>query len=227
MQLEQTIKDFHDYMKGKLESIEKISSEKDETLFKKIIYFSFLESLAKATYPEDSVKQRFIKFLNEFTNWKEGSYYCPMHLKKETSLSSDILEDCENKINSIFNGHNRTYSTIESFAINSSEFSPEKDNHKFSYLLYKARNALVHQFQASIEWTESLERRGIESPFYQVTGTGGAIFEPTNRHIEIIFPNIFLKNLAKEGLSNFINYCIKEQINPFPRYYFERKIEVT
>jgi len=227
MQVEQQIENFKNYMEDKLESIEKISSENDEVLFKKIIYFSFLESLAKAAYPEDSVKQRFIKFLSEFTKWQEGNDYCPIHLiKKEKSLSTDILNTCETKRVSMIAERNSTYSTIERFAINSSEFSEDKDRHKFSYLLYNARNALVHQFQAPTEVSEFLKRRTVESPFYEVIGIGGELFsdELISYRIELIFPNSFLKKLAEDGLSTFISYCEKEEINPFHNYYSERSI---
>ncbi len=212
-------------MESKLTSIEELSSEDNEVLFKKIIYFSFLESLAKAAYPKDSVKQRFIKFLSEFSKWQEGNCYCPIHIQKQNLVSSDILDACSLSIQGIYNEGNRNYATIEKFALNNSNFSQNQDQCKFSYLLYHSRNALVHQFQSSNEWTESIERRGVNSPFYEVIERGEEIFlNPTNYHMEIIFPNVFLKKLAKDGLSNFIKYCRKEGINPFLRYYSERKI---
>jgi len=128
-------------------------------------------------------------------------------------------------IQNIYNEGNRNYASIEKFALNNSNFSQNQDQCKFSYLLYNSRNALVHQFQSSNEWTESIERRGVDSPFYEVIGSGGEIFlNPRNYHIEIIFPNVFLKKLAKDGLSNFIDYCKKEGENPFPLYYAERII---
>ncbi len=87
-------------------------------------------------------------------------------------------------------------------------------------MLYEARNSLVHQFQSSTEWEESTRKHGIDTPFYEVTRN----FEGTERYIELIFPNTFLKKLSEEGLENFIEYCRKEQLNPFPMYYAERKI---
>jgi len=99
---EQRIEEFKKYMENKLKAIEKISSKYDEVLFKKIIYFSFIESMAKASFPEEkSVNKRFMRFLYEFAKWEEGEYYCPIHLIKENTLSTDVLEDCKIKISAI------------------------------------------------------------------------------------------------------------------------------
>ena len=36
---------------------------------------------------------------------------------------------------------------------------------------------------------------------------------------ELIYPNVFLKDLCKTVLDNFLVHCQKENLNPFPKYY--------
>ncbi len=213
MSIEDRLNEFNDYCEGQLNSIDELSAPSHETLFKKKLYISFLESLAKAAYPKEGVKKRFILFLKTFTSWAEYNHYCPVSLENK--------EKIEEVLNS-----NR-YFQIENVSIAKQDCQDNK--HTYARLLYEARNSLVHQFQSSTEWEESTKRHGIETPFYEVIRT--QVFDKNNQNlkdmkksIELVFPNTFLKKLSEEGLKNFIEYCREEGLNPFPRYYAERKI---
>ncbi|SFV60649.1 hypothetical protein MNB_SV-8-1120 [hydrothermal vent metagenome] len=212
MNITDRLDEFSAYCNNQLESIEQLSAPNHETLFRKKLYISFLESLAKAAFPAEGVKKRFIKFLDEFTDWKEWNHCCPVHLCKDSSLEKHIKEILDSD----------WYVDIEKVSIND-------ENCKYTYasLLYDVRNNIVHQFQASTEWEASMQRHKIESPFYEVVVT--KVFDENSKnlrddkkHIELVFPNTFLKKLSEDGLENFIGYCRTEQINPFPGYYAER-----
>jgi len=214
MSIEDRLNEFNDYCVGQLNSIDGLSAPSYETLFKKKLYISFLESLAKAAYPkEEGVKKRFILFLKTFTSWTEYNHCCPISLGNEQKR--------EEVLNS-----NR-YFQIKNVSIAKQDCQDNK--HTYASLLYAARNSLVHQFQSSTEWEQSTIRHMVYTPFYEVTRTQA--FDKNNQNlkdikksIELIFPNTFLKKLSKEGLKNFIGYCQEEGLNPFPRYYAERRI---
>ena len=201
MGIEDRLNEFNNYCKGQLSSIDELSAPSHETLFKKKLYISFLESLAKSAYPKEKVKKRFILFLKVFTSWTEYDHYCPVSLENRK------------KIEEILNSN--WYFKIEKVSIAKQDCQDNK--HTYASLLYAARNSLVHQFQSSTEWEQSTIRHEVDTPFYEVTRT--QIFDKNNQNfkdikksIELIFPNTFLKKLSEEGL------------NPFPRYYAERII---
>ena len=148
-----------------------------------------------------------MKFLDEFTDWKEWNHCCPIHLYKDSSSEKQI------KIKEILDSG--CYIDIEKVSIND-------ENCKYTYasLLYAVRNNIVYQFQASTECEASMQRYKIESSFYEVVVT--KVFDENSKnlrddkkHIELVFPNTFLKKLSENGLENFIGYCKTEQINPF------------
>jgi len=239
---EKRLKEFKEFFSDKLKSIEDISCENksDSFLFKKIIYFSFLESLAKAAYPNDSVKRRFIKFLDKFTNWNKNNDYCVIHMATEKKFTKETLNFCEQEVDKVFHD----YEGIGSFNIVKLNSLPEKYIQKekskengdllnsFTYatILYKSRNRLVHQFQSSVESGMKFETMyHDESPFFQLYTELGYdeekdIIKGKSKSIEIIFPNSFLKKLATEGLEKFIVHCEENNFNPFTKYYAKRKI---
>ncbi len=57
MSIEDRLNEFNNYCKVQLSSIDELSALSHETLFKKKLYISFLESLAKAAYPKEGVKK--------------------------------------------------------------------------------------------------------------------------------------------------------------------------
>jgi len=210
---EEKIENFEQYLKEQLQAIEQLSAPKHETLFKKKLYISFLESLAKATFPEEGVKRRLMKFLEKFTSWKEWDYCCPIYLQNKEKRQH-ILDT-------------KWYVKIESVAIFNENIEEYKGT--YAYLLYEARNTIVHQLQSSTEWEESTLKNQIESPFYEVTTS--LVFDENlkklkgdKKHIELIFPNTFLKKLSEEGLKKYIKYCRDKQVNPFEYHYAERII---
>ncbi len=216
---EQKIENFEQCLKEQLQAIEQLSTPKHETLFKKKLYISFLESLAKATFSEEKgVKKRFINFIDKYTTWKEWNYYCPVYLENEE------------KIQKILNS--AWYVDIKEVAISNENDDDYKST--YAYLLYEARNSMVHQLQSPTEREESTQRHKIESPFYQIFQE--MVFDESSQNskaskekIELVFPNTFLKKISEIGLKNFIKYCKKQQINPFKAHYsdsilFEQKI---
>ena len=225
---------FKEYSGNQLKSIEDISSKENKILFQKILYLSFLESLAKASYPsEKGAKKRFINFLENFTEWKEYNHYSIVHIAKNGKFSKDTLNFCQNEVTKLYDNVNLSMSIENLPSLPQKYIQKEKqsllNSCTYSNILYsKTRNNLVHQFQDSTETGmkfESIEYGN--SPFFTKHITLG--FDKENNtpkkeseHIELIFSNSFLKKLAIEGLTNFIIYCEKNNLNPFSQYYAER-----
>ncbi|WP_394495898.1 hypothetical protein [Shewanella sp. ENK2] len=84
-----------------------------------------------------------------------------------------------------------------------SKIEYQLDDFKYSALLYKLRNSLVHQFQS--KGTEL----GVylpQEPFYQVINkfTDSDGFQPTK--VELVYPTKFIENLCITTLSNVMEY---------------------
>ena len=233
------IESFKDILTNQLESIEKLSSKNNEILFKKMLYISFLESLAKASYPKiKHTKKRFTTFLFNFTSWKECNNYSIIHIANK-SFTTNTLTFYKEEINKLLEiSLYRSSVFIDDIALLPNKYIDIEikknkvllDSCTYGSLLYKARNSLVHQFQISIERDGEIGwGTDKELPYFQVTGNvefndKRKELEEVSRFIEIVFPNIFLKKLALEGLVNFIQYCKENKFNPFEEYYSERKI---
>jgi len=171
MNIEGRLGEFSTYFNNELESIEGLSAKNHETLFKKKLYISFLESLAKAAFlNEKGVKKRFKKFLDEFTNWEEWNHCCPICLHKED-------DEKHAEIQKIL--HANKYVMIEDVSISNENCNNSKCT--YADLLYTTRNSIVHQLQASTEWETSIQRHKIESPFYQIGVT--QIFDKYSRSL--------------------------------------------
>ena len=88
----ENIDNFQAYLEGKLINIDQLSSA-DARLFKKVLYVSFIDSLAACVYPGRGNKDRFISIVNRFSGWEQRNNYCLLHLARFTSVTSDpVLE---------------------------------------------------------------------------------------------------------------------------------------
>lgn len=225
------IDDFEVYLKDKLDGISCIEGD-NALLYQKILYLSFFDSLSACIYPNvKSNKERFISLIDKFSTWKDGDRISTTHLGKmlalyhhpsfETirKLVNDKLISWQNNKSSILISEDFTYADLVKHWQNQSKdyvtipFKLEDFRH--SNLLYGLRNTLVHQFQSE----KSLLRKKHE-PYYEVVQEMN--FEDNKielLRIDLVHPNIFLKNLCEETLTNCINYFRDNNLNPFPTYY--------
>ncbi|MCF6244483.1 MAG: hypothetical protein L3J43_05550 [Sulfurovum sp.] len=198
----------------KLEAIKQLSApSKYEAHFKKVLYISFLESLAKTAFPDQRVKKRFINFIDQYTNWKECNYYCPVVLGNNDTINKIVAE-----------GSSAIHSQIENYAIENID-NKSSASCIFVLILYETRNSLVHQFQANIEFEFVVERDRIEQPYYNVVDELGLDDSERiiGKYIEHIFPNTFLQKLSEDGLGKYIEHCRDKKINPISDYFVDHR----
>lgn len=227
------IDSFENYLKDKLSSIEQLSSD-DARLFKKVLFVSFIDSLAACVYPGRGNKDRFLSIVDRFSDWTHRNDYCLLHLAKFTSVTSDpILEKVRNfsqkEVNSWIFKQNRSgvvelsntpkASEVEKFWTNPTKESGlqyKLQDFKHSHLLYKLRNSLVHQFQAN--GTE-LGFFIPDSPYYQVVNSYDSNENLVPSSIELVYPTNFLSTISSSILKNVSTYFRTGNINPFPHYH--------
>ncbi|MDD2383798.1 MAG: hypothetical protein PHN18_06365 [Sulfurospirillaceae bacterium] len=219
--------EFKQYFYDNLDNISKIDVE-NSRLFQKILYITFLDSLAASFYPEcKKNKQRFIQLIDKFSDWGDKDRICTTYLVKKLDLNSDIgnqevremLKDKVKKwerygLHYIEIAEDLPFdSIIKHFDNKNTDFRLE--NFKHSHLLYSLRNVLVHRHQSKKE----LGVRHPELPFYERYSIINEIKKLEFKEFELIHPNIFLKNLCKKVLDNFLIDCQEKKLNPFSKYY--------
>lgn len=225
----QNIEDFEQYVKGKLDSVGLIQGA-DSHLFKKILYVTFIDSIAACVYPGKGNRDRFVETINRFSHWEDRDRVSITHIGRYAYSTSDpAFEKTRNYVKPILDSWKARTGEyilisedplITDNAIRSALWKRDKDSlinlspQDFSHgaLIYKMRNALVHQFQAN---ANNLLPSAPETPFYQVVSNLGS--DPLE--IQLVYPSVFLKSLAESVLINVVKYFKRGNINPFPHYY--------
>ncbi|PMG27812.1 hypothetical protein BCU94_18835 [Shewanella sp. 10N.286.52.C2] len=227
------IESFKLYLDAKLANIDSLNSD-DDRLFKKILYVSFLDSLAACVFPNRGNKDRFTAVIERFSEWENKNDFCLLHLAKFCSINPDpalekvrifshsevdkLLTKADHsgciKLNSL-----PSFDEVKKHWIQptkDSQVEYKLDDFKLVFLLYKLRNSLVHQFQS--KGTE-LGMFIPDSPYYQVVNSysDDSKFVPIS--VELVYPTSFIKELCHKVFSNVIVYLHKGNINPFPHYH--------
>ena len=230
---EEKIETFNQFLTERLANICSIESE-DSHLFKKILFVTFLDSLAAAVFPTRGNKERFMALIDRFSDWDKRNDICLLHLAKFCSLNSDptlekiriysheqveLLLSIKDGSGCIALDKLPNSQEVRSYWLQptkNSKIEYQIDDFKYSALLYKLRNSLVHQFQSKgIELGVYLP----ENPFYQVVNTFTDNDGLQPKSVELVYPTLFIENLCKIILNNTITYFRNGNINPFPHYY--------
>jgi hypothetical protein len=69
-EISQSINDFVSSFKKHIDSIENITVERNTRRYRKILFVSVIEGLAKCRYSTKRPRDRFVKFLRQFGNWE-------------------------------------------------------------------------------------------------------------------------------------------------------------
>lgn len=227
------IQDFDDYLTEKLKGIDEIKNG-DCLLYRKILYVSFLDSLAACIYPNAGNKYRFISLIEIFSHWEDRNRVCMLHLSRFCSLNSEPeLERLRERSFSVLKrwqidadgtatikaSNNPEFDEVRSLWAKSkseSGLAYQLNDFKLTSLLYRLRNSLVHQFQSQ---GRELGPVLPDQPFYILHKTVGFDDQLVPSHFELVYPSEFLSKLCSSILENVVVYLKCGNINPFPNYY--------
>lgn len=103
-------------------------------------------------------------------------------------------------------------------------------NHRLIHLIYKMRSKAVHELSRMGNENKWEIEDGRDEPFYRdmvrlYKYEGNIVSED---YYELIIPNQFLYNLARNTLSNYFDYCMREQRLPLAnKSNFKRAVDLT
>ena len=224
------VENFEEFLKDKLEAINEVAG-RESILFKKILYVSFIDSLAACVYPGRSNKERFLSLVEQFSRWDDRDRVSLPHLGKFVSLTPDpTLEKMrayvmlelkpwpQKRGKCIPISEDPKYDQLKGFdwdkKILGVDESISLSDFKHTALLYQLRNSLVHQFQPRFsEWQPP------SSPYYERVSGMDESHKINPIKIELVYPTEFLKTLSSTIFSHVIQYFKDGNINPFPHYY--------
>lgn len=200
-------------LKDQLEKINQLSNN----FFQKILYTVFIDTLSRAAFPnERKHRKRFIKFIDECSNWDDkdrvSSQQLLLILTEEGLSSGSLARALKDRVFSWVRGHTITpdqdpqYSEIQSLA-NDVELK-HLNKARYKELFYTYRNNLLHEFK---EPGKALSIWDMSSPYYH-SFKG----EPW----QLDFPASFFRELCNSCLKGLEHYLYKNHINPYSSYDF-------
>lgn len=218
-EINDNIATFCEWFKQKLDEIGSV----DERLFKKILYVSWLDALAKSVYPKK--EKRLTGFVQKFCDWPEHDKVSLLHLHRHLHLNPDPqFETLRIEINQQYNGWqsgNEIFISISNdpdFATIAAKWPKGADqspisNMKHLELFYQYRNALVHELKPPGHGLFSPEENN-DNPFYYPLSS-----ESSKEIIwNLAYPVNFFQRLCCTSLLKLKKYLVDNQIDPYNSY---------
>jgi hypothetical protein len=225
------------HFKERLEEIKTIENR----LYQKILIVTMIDSLAHAVYPGDKVRERFIKFVKNFSGWKD---HCRVSLPQlalnlqSDSTDSELRIRVKERLDSWKNG--RIYrinevdpckQELEKLAT-TQEYRKLIENSFHAELLYTYRNHLVHEFREPGHPPEISSDN--TSPYYcGVTeiydeirdgtysdGELREIMRSSRRTWELVYPLGFFVSISEKSLASLRRRLEEDDLNPYSSYQF-------
>jgi len=222
-----SIQQFIGYFKNQVTIVDSLISKvsTDEKLYvqKQTLLVSLIDSLSnirfnKKNYPQLSKhhRERFIRFLIEYSNWTDGNMVCISFLRDDlvkNSKNGQLLENIQKSISKAeFKGNwlfasklDMSIEELNSFA------SDEKEEEAILFyqhysILYRYRNYLVHEARKP--------GYGMEFMSYDkdVAIYHSYINDPK---LHLLYPMGMLKKIVDDASDNLQKYFIEKLIDPY------------
>ena len=222
---EERVKNFFEYFRTQLKRVESIG-EREYKIHKKILYVSMIDTIAGLIYPTLSNRKRFTSLLINFASWKEVEYISLPHLVQTLKLNPapefDKLREFAYKeydkwptCGPLFLDKDIPVTNVGTHWPKSKEFNEAVeevflDSLTHAHLLYKFRNALIHNF---IPLGSDFEMPEDRQPFYMTT-QDLTMQDEEKFYWNLIYPALFFKDITNNIFKNAESHCLKNRIDP-------------
>jgi hypothetical protein len=188
---------------------------------RRLCFLAIIDGLSGFSFPNLGVRERVIKFLNEVVLWENGNRVSFIQLrawiyKTNHATSPELKKYIESEYKLLSPGDFQICSHIE---MTLPDFIQRFGDCEYfsrftqSNLLYKYRNALVHE---SLMKSGNFPSSGIDEPYYVAFYGSGSNSdgEPTPDWV-LYYPECFLENLCQESILTCRKYLITNGIDPY------------
>jgi len=228
-EVQKQIEKFIPYFQYKYQIIKETKFKANDELFKKILYIGIIDTLSKTIFPRKGNRERFVSFIEKFSDWKYSNRISLPHLLRLLEFSPEP-----------------EYSEIREFAFSAyGQWPPgeiinlEKDPEfeeiikywprgqvndelikgvkleslKHVHLFYTYRNSLIHELRNLGYGLEeySLEK---EPSYHSMT------MEDSKDTWQLVYPLGFFENICETCLKNLEKYLTSNNINPYNSFKF-------
>lgn len=223
-----SIEQFLGYFAARLEDIARAQIGEKTNQFRKTLYVSLLDSLARTvSYPQQGNRDRFVSLIKNFADWREAERISVPHL---AGLLSKLRspEFCQLRAHALSELERWPQSTIVSLDRDltfddvkrkwPSQIAKPLEGLRLEsvqhlHLFYAYRNSLVHDFR---EPGRGMEIRADGDPYYhslECVDDGDITWE-------LVYPVGFYHQVCETVLKNLKPYYEKNRIDPYACFTF-------
>jgi len=223
-EIQKQIERFISYFQNKYEIIKETKFKANDELFKKILYIGIIDALSKTIFPRKRTRERFVSFLEKYSEWKLSNRISLPHLVRLLEFTPEP-----------------EYSKLREFAFSAyGQWPPgeivslEKDPEfeevekywprgqeniepikgvkllslKHIHLFCTYRNSLIHELRNLAYGMEEVALEKEPSYHGLMTEDGGNIWQ-------LVYPLGFFENICETCLKNLEKYLTSNNINPY------------
>lgn len=228
-EIQKQIERFISYFQNKYEVIKETKFKANNELFKKIIYIGIVDALSKTVFPRKGNRERFVSFIENFSDWKHCSKISLSHLVKLLEFTPEpeyskirkfafsaygqwppgeiisLKKDPEfEEVKKYWPKGKENIEPIEGVKISSL---------KHIHLFYTYRNSIVHELRNLGHGLEELSLEK-EPSYHAMT------MEDGKNTWQLVYPLGFFENICETCLKNLKKYLISNNINPYNSFNF-------
>jgi len=223
MRLKKEIDRYCGFFSERLEDVRNL----EKTLFKKILLVTMLDALARVIWPKKGNRERFIDFIDQFSEWKDRNRVSLIQLrlslaeskkkkKKEGKkfLEGHLLGEVKTRLrkwNKELSGEPE-YNDLKILS-KSTGNGEEIEKCRHASLLYVYRCHLVHEFNTPGGGMEASSQAA--EPYYLPMGHLGC----NGTTLELVYPVRFFENLFETSLANLKVHLLKNRIPPLASFH--------
>jgi hypothetical protein len=228
-EIQKQIERFISYFQNKYQIIKETKFKENDELLKKILYVGIIDSFSKTIFPRKGNRERFVSFLEKYSEWKHSNRISLPHLVR---LLEFTPEPEYSKLREfVFSA----YGQWPSGEIISLEKDPEfkevikywpkgqANNEcikgvklealKHVHLFYTYRNSLIHELRNLGYGLEELSL-GKEPSYHSM------IMEDGKDTWQLVYPLGFFENICETCIINLKEYLILNNIDPYNSFKF-------
>jgi len=211
---------FFSHFRDILESLSDISFSKNETVIKKIVLCTMIDTFANAMFnSEKKVGGKYIKVVKDNTTYEHwNKISIPQLHYKFKNNSEKLFDDLKAYTKNVLKNR-KNYSididpTVLKLEKKLPTFKSQIMSCSYISLFYTYRNILIHQMK---EPGYPFENRVAEEPFYQSVDD----LDTKERTFQLVYPIRFFIRICCECIINLEKGFLKEQISPYDSFAFD------
>lgn len=223
---------FHSYVCA----IAAVTLGSDDERYRKILYFTVLEALAKARYPKDRPGDAFSSFIVNYCGFADGERVSLPHL---VGALERTAENAFTEIRNFAFDELRKWGTMGPIGVDKDPARAEIQRRwpktsegsdrdipelrlrwaalQHRNLLYAYRSKLSHE---SREATMSFEAADDVIPYYESVRDGEVALDSQETEWHLVYPSAFLAAACRSGIEGLKTWLLENSINPYGQFLF-------